>query len=192
MGFVIVIDGPNFINELHRNDKGMDYVLNTLSFPILHEIIQRKLNENGLRGHPFIHTFFVCSDRGKIGPEFKGDNRNRFIDKLQRERGVTVDQIHQSVRGKEEQVDMSVFIRMLEMGPLARPQYDEWRHVVLISRDTDYVPAIRMLTQMGVHTIVIGFDSKENQFPIELINESYLFLDMGEILEEMEKKIKSN
>lgn len=92
--------------------------------------------------------------------------------------------------GKEEQVDMSVFICMLEMGPLARPENEgtrEWRHIVLISSDSDYVPAIRMLSQMGVHTVVIGFDSKEHLYPIELINESYLFLDMAEILVEMEK-----
>lgn len=141
-------------------------------------------------GYPFIHTYFVCSNRKKIGG-FRGEERDRIIDKLKREIGVTVDEIQQNRSGKEEQVDMSVFIRMLEMGPLARPHYDMWRHIVLISKDTDYVPAIRMLSQMGVHTIAIGFNSKENPYPIELVNESYLFLNMSEILGDMEKFIQS-
>jgi len=68
-------------------------------------------------------------------------------------------------------------LNMLELGPLARPHYDSWRHIVLVSSDTDFVPAIRLLSAMGVHTIVIGFDSKEHPYPIELKNESYLFLE---------------
>jgi len=187
MGFVIIVDGPNFLNDLNRNGKDMDYVMNTLSFPTLHNIIQDKLNKHGLRGHPFIHTYFVCSDRGRIG-EFRGEDKERFLNKLRIERGVTVDEIKQSPKkGKEQEVDMSVFIRMLEMGPLARPHYEEWRHIVLMASDKDYVPAIRMLSQMGVHTVVVGFDSKADPYPIELKNESYLFLELGEILREMEK-----
>ena len=49
------------------------------------------------------------------------------------------------------------------------------------------MPAIRLLSQMGTHTIVVGFDSKENPFPMELKNESYLFLELRDVLGEMEK-----
>jgi uncharacterized LabA/DUF88 family protein len=104
-----------------------------------------------------------------------------------RERGVTTVEIEQSKTGKgrEQEVDMSVFIQMLEVGPLTFP-YDPWRHVVLISSDKDFVPAIRTLSKMGCHTIVVGFDNDEKPFPMELINESYLFLELGEIIKEME------
>jgi hypothetical protein len=39
---------------------------------------------------------------------------------------------------------------------------------------------------MGSHIVVVGFD--DDTYPEDLINESYLFLDMGELLEEMERK----
>jgi hypothetical protein len=193
MGFVMIVDGPNLINDLHGSGKGMNYILETLSFPKIHSIIQRNLNIQGLRGHPFVNTYFVCSDRGRIG-EFKGEDRQRLLQKLKNEKGVTVDEIKQSHgKGREEQVDMSVFIRMLEMGPLSFPRNDPWRHVVLVASDSDYVPAIRLLSKMGTHTIVVGFREIKNdrtgetkKYPIELINESHLYLEMSEILSEME------
>ena len=96
-------------------------------------------------------------------------------------------------KGKEQQVDMSVFIRMLNMGPLSIPQHDPWRHIVLISSDSDFAPAIRLLCNMGTHTITVGFrkfvpEGKKfaKRYPVELINESYLFLELSEIIEEME------
>jgi hypothetical protein len=183
MGFVIVVDGPNFINDLERSGKNTNYILNTLSLPAIQIAIQERLKIHGLRSHPFVHTYFVCSDRGRIGENIKGNDKQRLLDKLRNERGVTVDEIRQSKRkGKEMQVDMSVFIRMLEMGPLATP-YDAWRHIVLIASDSDYVPAIRLLSMMGTHTVVVGFRNLKNkEYPIELINESYLFLEMSEIV----------
>jgi uncharacterized LabA/DUF88 family protein len=191
MGFVIVIDGPNFINDLEKSGKDSNYILETLSLPAIQMAIQEKLAAQGLRSHPFIHTYFVCSDKGRIG-SIRGNDKERLLERLRKERGVTVDLIRQSHgKDKEQQVDMSVFIRMLEMGPLAIPNYDEWRHIVLISSDSDYVPAIRMLSRMGTHTIVVGFrNSKDKKYPIGLINESYLFIEMSEILAEMEQKVK--
>jgi uncharacterized LabA/DUF88 family protein len=189
MGFVIVIDGPNFINDLEACGKDVNYILGTLSLPAFQMAIQERLRANGLLSHPFIHTYFVCSEKKRIGESIRGSDRDRLIEKLRNQRGVTVDEIRQSHgKGKEQQVDMSVFIRMLEVGPLAIPMYDPWRHIVLVSSDSDYVPAIRMLSRMGTHTIVVGFRNlKEKEYPIELINESFLFLEMSEILTEMEK-----
>ncbi len=67
MAFSIVVDGHNFINDLERFGKEKDYILEQLSFPTLHSIIQNKLRSEGLYSHPFIRTEFVCSDRGPIG-----------------------------------------------------------------------------------------------------------------------------
>jgi hypothetical protein len=78
---------------------------------------------------------------------------------------------------------------MLEAGPLARPYFDPWRHVAPISSDKDFVPAIRTRCTMRVHTGVVGFNNHEQTYPIELVNESFLFLDLGEILKEMESDI---
>ncbi len=191
MGFVIVVDGPNFINDLQRSGKDVNYMVDTLSLPTIQMIIQDRLNKHGLQSHPFIHTYFVCSDRGEIGEDVRGKDKEKLLNKLRNERGVTVDEIKQAHgKGKEKEVDMHVFIRMLEMGPLAFHN-DPWRHIVLIASDSDYVPAIRMLSKMGTHTIAIGFRKKKKKYPIELINESYLFLEMSEILEEMENFSKN-
>jgi hypothetical protein len=191
LGFVLIIDGPNFINDLHRFGKDFNYIMNTLSFHSVHGIIQRRLNIHGLRGHPFVHTYFVCADSGKLG-KLQNEQKIAFLQKLSNEQGVTVDEIKQShKRGGEQQVDMNVFIRMLEMGPLALHK-DEWRAIVLISSDSDYVPAIRMLSKMGTHTITVGFrELGAKKFPNELINESFLFLEMSEILSEMENRIRT-
>lgn len=167
MVFVIIVDGPNFINDLYRNSKDVSYILDTLSFPIIHDIIQDKLNRHGLSGYPFIHTYFVCSDRGRIG-YLNGEDKERLLHKLRSEQGVTVDEIRQSHRkGKEQQVDMSVFIRMLEMGPLAIPHNDPWRHIILVASDSDYAPAIRLLSTMGTHTITIGFKNLKDKKNIQ-------------------------
>ena len=189
LGFVIIIDGPNFINDLHRYGKDVNFILDNLSIPIINGNVQQILRKNGLASHPFIHTYFVVSDRGQLG-KLKHEDRNRLLDRLRNEKETTVEEIKQSHRkGQEQQVDMSVFIRMLEMGPLAIPHYDPWRHIVLISSDADYVPAIRLLSRMGTHTIVAGFKKLgDKEFPIELINESYLFIEMSGIIEAMETK----
>ena len=61
-------------------------------------------------------------------------------------------------------------------------------HIILLASDTDYVPAIKLITEQGVHVIVVGFKKKPPQLNEALINESYLSLDLGELLEEMEKR----
>jgi hypothetical protein len=39
---------------------------------------------------------------------------------------------------------------------------------------------------MGTHTVTVGFQKlPEKQYPIELINESYLFLELSELLSEI-------
>ncbi len=42
---------------------------------------------------------------------------------------------------------------------------------------------------VGTHTIVAGFRKLGNKkYPIELINESYLFVEMSEIIDSMKTK----
>lgn len=181
MGFTIIVDGPNFINELLRHNKNKDYIMNKLSFPILHGLIQIRLRDAGLYSHPFLHTEFICSDKKQIG-DFREGERDKLLDKLKHEKGVSVRIIQlSSEEGQEKGVDATIFAQMLERGT---PTY----HIVLITRDKDYVPMIEALTKRGIHTIVVGFD--DGQYPIELVNESYLFIDLQELLDEMEKNIK--
>jgi uncharacterized LabA/DUF88 family protein len=181
MPFVIVIDGPNFINELHRHGKDKDYIMNSLSLPVLQAVIQNELLINGLYSHPFLHTEFICSNKPQIG-EFSGEERTKLLNKLMCERGVSVRKVELSSKGDQEKgVDITVFATMLERGGL-------YTHVVLIGADRDYVPALNALTKRNIHTIVVGF--KDGKFVNLLINESFLFLDLKELLNKMEKIIQ--
>jgi uncharacterized LabA/DUF88 family protein len=187
MGFVVIIDGPNFINALIKQyDK--DYVINRLRLPALHTIIQQRLGISGLSSHPFIHTYFICSKRQRIG-EFRASDRDNLLNKLNSQIGVTVTEIEQTETSgeirKEKEVDMHVFIKMLEMGPLSTFK-DPWKHIVLISSDKDFVPAIRILSQLGTHTITVGFNNEKSRYPPELIGESFLFLELGSLLSDAE------
>jgi uncharacterized LabA/DUF88 family protein len=155
--------------------------LNKLSFPILQTVIQRKLAENGLYSHPFLHTEFICSNKPQIG-DFKGKERTELLNKLLNERGVSTREVKLSSKGEQEKgVDMIVFATMLERGGL-------YTHTVLIGADRDYVPALNALTKRNIHTIVVGFT--DEKFVDLLINESYLFLDLKELLDEMESIIR--
>jgi len=183
MAFTIIVDGTNFISELERHGKDKDYILNKLSFPSLAGIIQTKLIENGLAGKPFQRTEFICSDK-PLG-SFKGTDKQEILNKLMQERGVRVEKIELSSKSRvEKAVDMTVFSRMLAVGGVP------WNHVVLIAKDRDYVPAIRELMNKGIHVILIGFDDGGN-YPIDLKNECYLFLDMNALLKEIESTSSS-
>lgn len=181
MAFSIVVDGHNFINDLCRRGKGKGYVLEKLSFPILHTVIQQRLKSEGLYSHPFIHTEFICSDHGEIGP-FKGAERDELLKKLKNEKGVTVMEVPHHTK-KQKGVDFTVFIRMMN---LARSPIQP-HEIVLFASDTDYVPALQLMAEQGTHVIIVGFKAGDCSLNEELVNESYLSLDLGELLENMEK-----
>jgi uncharacterized LabA/DUF88 family protein len=57
--------------------------------------------------------------------------------------------------------------------------------VVLVASDKDYVPAIEVLRTWGKYVIPVGYSDKH---PTELINFSYLFLDIDDIFAYAKKK----
>lgn len=180
MAFSIIIDGHNFINDLERYGKGKDYLLRELSFPKLHSIIQERLRLEGLYSHPFIHTEFVCSDRGQIA-SLKGDARNELIKKLRNEKGVTVIEVPQHT-SKQKGVDFTVFIRMMTLSKSSAQPHE----IVLFASDTDYIPALRLMAEQGTHVVMVGFIKDQPTLKEGLINESYLTLDLAELLKKME------
>jgi hypothetical protein len=133
MAFSIIVDGHNFISDLFRRGKDKDYILNKLLFPILHKLIQQRLNSEGFYSHPFIHTEFICSKYGAIG-EFKGGEKPELIRKLKNEKGVTVLEVEHETK-RQKGVDFTVFIRMMTMArSLIQPH-----EIVLFASDTDYI-----------------------------------------------------
>lgn len=181
MAFLIVIDGPNFINELHRHGKDKDYIMKKLNFPVLHHLIQTKLSQHGLYSHPFLRTEFICSNKPKIG-EFKGTERTNLLARLRRQTGVSVRVVKLSSKGEQEKgVDITVFATMLERGgPVT--------HAVLMGADRDYIPAMNALTKRNIHTILVTFP--DIKYFEEMINESYLYLDLGKLLNDMDKAVE--
>lgn len=181
MAFSIIIDGHNFLNDLDRHGKDKGYILNKLSLPTLYSLIQKRLKSERLASHPYIRTEFICSDRGRIGA-FDGGERATLIRKLKNEKGVTVVEVPQCTKDQKG-VDFTVFIRMMTLIKSPTQPY----HIVLFASDTDYVPAIRLIAEQGTHVIIVGFKDEEPVLKEELINESYLSIDLSELLEQMEK-----
>jgi uncharacterized LabA/DUF88 family protein len=169
MRFCIIVDGTNFINRLFEMGKEKSYVLNELSFPEIAARIQQLLRENGL---PAIYngTDFYCSNK-KISDLTKTDT-DKLLDKLRYERGVTVEQVGIITDGKEKALDTSIIIRMFEV-------IDYYDIVVLLASDRDYIPAFELLRKKGKYIVTVGCKGKH---PIELINKSYLFLEIENIL----------
>ena len=184
MAFSVVIDGHNFINDLHRNGKDADYILEKLSLPILNDIIQVRMKAAGLYSHPFVHAEFICSDGGEIG-KFKGESRKNLVAKFKSEIGITVREVPQHTT-KQKEVDLTVFIRMMTFANTKIQPH----HIVLFSSDTDFIPAIRLLTEQGTHVVIVGFKTGTPPLNEELINESYLALDLADLLSEMEIRIQ--
>jgi uncharacterized LabA/DUF88 family protein len=173
---------------LDRNGYPKDYILKTLSFPILHDIIQERMKSVGLWSHPFIHTDFVCSDRGQIGKAFASHiDRMTLLKKLRNEMGVTVREVVQTTKSQKG-VDFEVFTWMMTLTNTRIQPH----HIVLFASDADYIPAIRLLTEQGAHVVVVGFKNGANPLNEGLINESYLSLDLKELLNEMGKRQRPN
>jgi len=196
MPFAIIIDGPNFINDLNRYfqeevTRTKYYIMNRLSFPIIHGLIQKELKEKGLYSHPFLGTEFICANKSQIGP-FRGQERTDLLSKLKREIGVKVREVALSPKeGGEKGVDMTVFVRMLHLG-----RTTPVTHVVLFASDKDYIPALEELRDLGIHTIVVGFKTMsvkgtEINYSEELINESYLYINLKDILDRMDERINT-
>jgi uncharacterized LabA/DUF88 family protein len=116
-----------------------------------------------------------------------GPDRDQLIKKLKNEKGVTVLEVPQNTQHQKE-VDLTVFIRMMTLAR-APLQPSLPHHIVLISSDTDYIPALRLLSEQGTHVIVVGFKKTIPILNEGLINESYLTFDLEELLEEMEKEV---
>ncbi len=115
----------------------------------------------------------------------KGTNRDDLIKKLKNQKGVTVLEVPQHTK-QQKCVDLTVFIRMMTLtrAPI-RP--DQPHDIVLFASDTDYIPALRLLSEQGTHVVIVGFKNTGPIMKEGLINESYLSLDLEELLVQMEK-----
>lgn len=177
MRFCIIIDGPNFINRLLEHGVSKEYILNVFSLFKFAENIKGILKTKGLEFQLFPGIDFYCSKKNLS--QLNQQETDKLLDKFRKETGVTVHQISLKTDKKEKGVDSSVITRMFEVQKF-------YETVVLVASDKDYVPAIEVLRTWGEYVITVGYSDKTH--PTELINFSYLFLDIDDIFAYAKKK----
>ena len=175
MRFCIIIDGSNFINRLLEHGVSKEYILNEFSLFEFAKDIRGILKAKDL-GFQLFTTDFYCSKKNLS--QFNQQETDKLLDKFKEETGVTIHRIPLKTDKKEKGVDSSVITRMFEV-------QNFYETVVLVASDKDYVPAIEVLRTWGKYVITVGYSDKH---PTELINFSYLFLDIDDIFAYAKKK----
>lgn len=151
-------------------------------FPTFRKTIQARLKELGLSHKPFMGTEFICSNKKQLGP-FMGRRRTKYIQKLKREQGISVTEVGLSTpaAGQEKGVDTTVITKMFE----ASENLGRKCEIVLVASDRDYIPPTQVLRRWGCHVINVAFDDANHSD--DQINESFMFLNLTEILKRMDE-----
>ena len=84
---------------------------------------------------------------------------------------------------KQKGVDFTVFIRMMTLAKSPAQPHE----IVLFASDTDYIPALNLMAEMGTHVVIVSFMKNGPVLNEGLVNESYLSLDLEQLLQQMEK-----
>ena len=188
MAFHIIIDGENFIHRL-EDDFGYskDEILNEFTFENFIINIQMELKKQRLESHPYLHTEFVYPDEKKLGNCFVDNKKDkaltRLLDKIRNSKGVSLHPVKLKNKSNTAKgVDMEVAVCMFNIA--VNSFLTKYVHnIVLVARDRDYVPALKYLRNLSVHTIVVApkEDRNKKDFPKEVINETYHFISLREI-----------
>lgn len=170
--FAVVVDGPNFVNDLHRFGVGRRYIIEELSLESLLTFVRHKI-QTLIQTPRTIGLDFYYSGARFLPEEHKltQEEMDRFLSRQKEETGVRLHEVALPTRnGKEKGVDASVVTRLFEMKEVCET-------LVLVSSDTDYVPALETLSRIGRFAVTAGF---RETYGIELKNASYLFIDLTE------------
>lgn len=164
----LIIDGPNLINRIIELEIDKIYIVDQLSLSELRASVNTQLENLGYDYYCNVIEF-ICSQKvfGSGNNRFSQEERNLLINRFKKEKGVYVEEIN--LPGSAEKgVDMTVGQRVQEYA-----NQDE--AVILISADRDYVPLLYKLRRERKKVLTVSFN---DDFPIELQNESYQTLDL--------------
>jgi uncharacterized LabA/DUF88 family protein len=180
----IIIDGPNLISRII--EKGIDkngfvesFSLSTFITAVgsgLEHSLQSQLKQSS----SLLGVEFYCSNKlpGPHGNKLSKQQWEVLTERLSKEDLVSVDKI--TIPGTHEKgVDVAVAVRLVEVSEICDV-------VCLVASDKDYVPVLQYLKRKGKYIITMGVEAKH---PIELINLSYLFIDITTHLENLKKEI---
>ena len=173
MKYSVIVDGPNLISRLI--DLGLDkekiadnFSLNGLLINGIRETLQKEFGGQSSLGLEFIYSVKLP---GPSGNKLSKEQWEKFIDRSSRQNAVYLNKI--DIKSNQEKgVDVAVAIRLVEVT-------ETCDIICLVSSDNDYIPVLEYLKRKGKYICTVGFLKNH---PIELINLSYMFIDITNYL----------
>ena len=173
----VIVDGPNLISRIIDLNIDKDKLAKSFS---LNRLLQRKIfdeiNDEFERNTINQGIEFICSNKllGPKGNKLSNEQNQSLLERLSYESAVYINQISISSTNEEKGVDIAVATRLIEVS-------ETCDIICLIASDKDYIPVLEYLKRKGKYIVTIGIKEKH---PIELINLSYLFIDITDYLKE--------
>jgi uncharacterized LabA/DUF88 family protein len=167
------VDGPNFISRLINFGLSNETIANKFSlnhFLIngIREYIKNEFGNPSSLGLEFIYSLKRPGPKGK---KLSNDEWKTFIKRTSKENAVYLRKVGIESRN-EKGVDIAVAMRMVEMANICEV-------ICLVSSDNDYIPALEFLKARGKYLCTVGL---QDAHPIDLINLSYVFIDITNYL----------
>ena len=164
----MVIDGSNFINRVLDMGIDSDLISKQLTFSGLREFVNRKLKQEGIMDQCEVIEF-ICSKKlfGSGSKRFSQSDRDFMIQRLMTETGVHIEEVN--IPGSSEKgVDMTVSTKIETFS-------EQLSSIILISEDRDFIPLLHRMRNKGKKIILV---SLKKPFPIDLINEAFLSINL--------------
>lgn len=171
MKFFMVIDGPNIISRLIDIGIKKEIIVHQLSINKLYNDEIKRILRIEFSTITCLGLEFICSEKSP-GPQKKKLSKEEFnilTERLSFENSVYLNKISIS-SNNEKGVDVAVAMRMIEVS-------ETCDIICLVSSDKDYIPALEFLRKKGKYIVTAGIKEKH---PKEIINLSYLFIDLTE------------
>jgi hypothetical protein len=164
----IVVDGPNYINEIMRLGIRKEFLANQLSLRGILTLLDVRVREIPNISGQCETVDFVCSQKrfGPTSARFTEAEQLKFLQRIKAEIGVYVQEV--TIPGtREKGVDTTV-------AGLIGDYAGESPCIVLVSSDRDYIPTLSRIKRK-CKVILVSFS---DAFPIDLKNAAYATLDL--------------
>ena len=173
MRYSVIVDGPNFISRLINFGLSNELIATRFSLNhfLIHGIRDYIRNEFGNPSTLGLEFIYSLKRPGPQGKKLSKDEWKTFIKRSSQENAVYLRKIDIESRN-EKGVDIAVAMRMVEMANICEV-------ICLVSSDNDYIPALEYLKVRGEYLCTVGL---RDYHPIELINLSYVFIDITDYL----------
>ncbi|MCJ7553563.1 MAG: NYN domain-containing protein [Ignavibacteriaceae bacterium] len=173
MRYSVIVDGPNLISRLIDSGLDNDKIANNFSLNnLLIEAIRVPIVQE-FGGQSSTGLEYIYSDKvpGPSGKKLSKEQWEKFIERSSRQNAIYLNKIN--IRSSQEKgVDVAVAIRLVEVA-------ETCDIICLVSSDNDYIPVLEYLKRKGKYICTVGLSKSH---PIELVNLSYMFVDITNYL----------